>query len=204
MSDQVWVSRGLSDGSIHIPFRDPDTALTFRERVRLIDNVRRGVLVDRTLLPSRLVFDGPHSNSPNLLFDIFVDAYMVVSEPVMQVFPNFELGETRLFPVELLDKNLEKITDVPYFIVAFAEARTTVSGGNALINIPDREGVFHLNNPLDDGDVEIFRNIPAKPDIWVDPHIVGAIFLSDRLHGALKAAGFLKRMTVKKCSVVEE
>ena len=120
MSDQVWVSRGLADGAMRIPFCDPDTILTVRERGRLIDNVRQGIPVDPALLPSRLVFDGPHSSSPKRLYDIFVDAHLLISEPAMKIFSNFYLGTTDLFPVELLDKNHEKISSTPYFIVAFS------------------------------------------------------------------------------------
>ena len=203
MSDQIWVCRGHADGAIAIPFRDPDTQLSFRERVRQINDVKRGIPVDAALLPSRLVFDDPHRDAPKSLYDVFVDAYLCVSEPVKRVISTFDVGATRFVPVSLLDKTLQPITEKPYFIIAFAEAKRTVSGGKALIENTLRPGEFNLDSPLKDGAVEVFADVANTPDIWVDPKIVGAVFMSDRLHNALQSAGLIDRFSARKCLVTE-
>lgn len=204
MSEQVWVCRGHADGAINIPFRDPDTQLTIRERVRLANNVKRGLSVDPALLPSRLVFDGPNRKLRTVVHNVFTDGYMYVAEPVMQIISEFNIGKTHFFPVSLFDKELNSITFKAYFGIAFSEAKRTVSGGQALIENGLQPGEFNLDSPLLDGAVEVFPNLTEEPDIWVDPNIIGAVFMSDRLHNALQAAGLVARFSARKCLMPEQ
>lgn len=199
MSECVWVSLGYTDSALIIPFRDPDTSLTFREQAKLILSMRRGMPVDKSLLPSRLVFDGPHGERPDVVHSIFVDAHFCVSEPAMNLMKDFDMGMNDFFQISLLDKKLIPITQIPYYGVMFSETKTTASGGSALLENKYKPGEFVLDSPLQDGAVEVFDGAGTTSDMWIDPAVPGAVFFSDRLHRALRESGHLESMSVSQC-----
>jgi hypothetical protein len=55
---------------------------------------------------------------------------------------------------------------------------------------------------LGDGDLAVTRAAFEGPDIWVDPAISPAFFVSDGLAQALRAAGVHKTFGLKKCRVI--
>lgn len=201
MTEQIWVSRGWQDTAINLMFKDVEEKLTFRELVGVTRDLNRGVPVDPKLLPTKLIFSGKNYNPPMRMPHVFAWTTLYVSAAFASVLTQFDLGNTRLIPVTLFDKKMQEMTDWSYFSVVIGEARKTVRGGRALIENTDQPGEFSLNSPLEDGAVEVFSDLPTKPDLWVDPNIRGALFLSDRLQFALLKKDVARRLKLRRCGM---
>ncbi len=202
MNEQVWVSRGQADTSLNLMFKDAEDKLTFRDLVQVKRDLYRGVPVDPKLLPTNLIFDEKKGNAPMRMPHVFSWTTLYVSEAFASVLTKCDLGRTRLIPVTLFGKSMQVMSDRSYFSVVFGEARKTVGGGRGLIENTLQPGEFSLDSPLEDGAVEVFPDIPAQLDIWVDPNIHGAVFLSDRLQHALHKKDVARRLSLRRCATL--
>lgn len=201
MTEQIWVSRCRNDTSINLMFKDIEEKLTFRDLIKVTRDLDRGVPVDPKLLPTKLIFSEKRYNPPMRMPHVFSWTTLYISATFASVLNQFNLGKTRLIPVALFDKKMQEMTDWPYFSVVVGEARKTVRGGSALIESTLQPGEFALDSPLEDGAVEVFSDLPTQPDLWIDPNIPGALFMSDRLQCALLKKDLARCLTLRRCGM---
>ena len=128
-----------------------------------------------------------------------------VSDKAARIINQFDLGSGALYPVGEGVFRKDRTTRVPgdYFCWIFGNTKEAF--------LPDetpRKEAFGIggktwcmpDKPVD-GDVAITRSAIVGPDVWVDPGLFKAIFLSGPLGDALQEAGMGKAFRLACCRV---
>ena len=133
------------------------------------------------------------------------NGYWAVSKELGDVLRQFDLGQTKFYPVELFCK--DKVTPIKgthEFLNLFERKDTFEPELSAKF----RESRYHPPGTYfapyaEGGDYELTLNSSALsgPDLWLETKLHEALLLSDRLVKALEAAGFAKEMRLLKCRV---
>lgn len=123
--------------------------------------------------------------------DIFIlSGRLGFSQKVYEVIKDFDYGGGGLTPFEVFEfdraTKAKKVTD-NYYTLNFA--------GNKQAILPEKssglryfEPLDHYNLPMDkNGVLTVDGSALEGPDVWVDPKITGAIFLSSRFVHAIKS-----------------
>ena len=139
--------------------------------------------------------------------DLFVaGGFLAVSEAFAEVLREFDLGRTRLHPVELLHADKETPFPGRRYLLNIAEVRRHFSPEHSLRYeaFPHSTTSFvgSVGNAVVDGDISVNPDALGGPDLWIDDTLVSHFFCSDRLVRALRAANVASRVPLHRCRVV--
>ena len=118
----------------------------------------------------------------------------------------FDLGEGALYPTKLFQNDRTTPVEGEYFCLNFGNQKQAfVPEYSPTANKPyPTQDIWQLAlNPKDD-DIAVTKTAMVGPDLWVDPDLRNAFFLSDPLVQALKAAKLTRRFGLRKCRVIRE
>jgi hypothetical protein len=130
--------------------------------------------------------------------------FWFVSSEATDVLRRFDLGGCKLHPVEVLMEDRETPLPGSYFVLDFDSWKD--------VFLPDQSPEFplargsktrrrpHFSSP--ENIAVLSRDALDGADIWWNPDIWGAFFLSDRLVQALRAAGVDKPFSLHRCRIV--
>lgn len=129
----------------------------------------------------------------------------VISHAVADVLREAELGETKIYPLNVCQHDRVTPVEGEYFTLALGEQKTAF--------VPDRSNMVKpMGNKPDtwmkrgmkpkDFDIVVSGIALEGPDLWVDPRLYWSLFFSARLVKALKAAKLTRRFGLSKCKVV--
>ncbi|GFE65582.1 hypothetical protein [Litoreibacter roseus] len=145
---------------------------------------------------------------PKKVPDVFSPAgYWAVSKEVADILREFDLGQTKLYPVELFRH----------------DGKTPIAGRHEFLNLCEKKAAFEpslsakfseseyappgtsfgLFGYGKDYDLTLNKTALVGPDLWLDTKLNRAVFLSNRLAKALDDAGFAKKMRLLKCHVAD-
>lgn len=208
VESDVWVSQAMTDPGLvkgFIPITDS------ADPERAVDAARRnetGQPLPADRFPARF-FEGsqrPDEDSgPEPLPDLFnAGDFWVVSAALAQVLRGAELGRTSLYPTQLLREDRATPIDAEYFCLNFGEARDAFDAGRSPKVQPSQEkgADWLLPDALDDGDIALTPEALDGPDLWVDPGLGNAFFLSGTLVAALRDASLADGLGLRRCRVV--
>ncbi len=207
MSDTVWFSHLPADISLNFYFHDPEKNLPYQQQADLFDAINEGETTDLSLLPRKMHLDEDRKFRRKALPRVFKVSCMYFSEEVTRVFQQFNTENIVFFPVDFYGHDgAPKLSETPYYGVAFTGNFDTVDleedgGRSAEVNEYDPTGPRRLGFDLEDGSVPILKDYNKHLDFWVDGRVRDCLFLSDRLHGALKKVGFERAFKAKRCKV---
>jgi hypothetical protein len=139
---------------------------------------------------------------PNLFF---AGSFWAISRTVVEVLRQFDLGAGGLYPVNVLKKDRQTPVGGEWFCINFGNRKETVAVPEFTLREQYiRPGVkgWMPKAPVKDGDIAVSRAACPGPDIWIDPKIGGAFFLSGALATALKTAKADKGFFLHKCRVL--
>lgn len=131
--------------------------------------------------------------------------YFTVSEPFAEVLRGFDLGRTRLHPVELL--HLDRETPFPgrYYFLNIAEVHRHFSPELSARWEPYKDPkTSYLGSPplpQKDDDLTVAPAALDGPAIWLDDTIGRSLFFSDPLVRALRAAKLTGKLPLYRCRV---
>ena len=138
----------------------------------------------------------------------YANGFFVVSEACADVFRQFDLGTGGFHPVTILQGNRKTPVEGSFFVLkfgcrtrAFVEAESNLAhmgglGPNGLTQAP-----WMALGYTEDNDCAVSQVALEGPDLWIDPDVRHAFFLSDRLLQGLKAAKMTRRIRHKRCRV---
>lgn len=208
MNDTVWISVAPWHGSnlraIANSFTVSDDLLKHASECRAANNA--GESLDQNCFPKEIFGASDSSESdyelPNLFFAASVWA---VSKAAADVLEKFDLGGGALFPVKVLKKDRQTPVGGEWFCINFGNRKSALleSQSSSL-----RQGYIRpkekgwLPKAMKDGDVAVSSAACSGPDIWIDPQVGDAFFLSDALGKALKKAKADKGFFLHKCRVI--
>lgn len=198
------MSRVMTDSTSIKPFwsdiaeRDLDRAIDIRRRNE------RGEALHADHFPTRIwnTKEGQILDSREDLF--FAGSYWVVSEKAAAAMRHFDLGGGDLFPVDVLQKDRATRLAGEYFCLNFGNVKNCFLPGESISVFPDpyREAIWRLDSAVGDGDIAVSAAALAGPDIWVDPKLEGAFFLSEALAGAMEAVDAIRSFRLQMCRVL--
>ena len=203
MSDVVWISRALVHPTNQRPFRN-DVAERDHDRLILIkQSNERGEILGPDDFPSE-VFGAPHALEKHYqLPDLFAAyGYWVVSEAVSDVLGQFDLGQAQLKAVPVFKRDHQTPVGGNWFCLNFGNARRLVLPDQSEKIRPGPQGRFNVPATLTDNQLAVSADALGPPDIWVDPQLWNAFFVSDALANAFRKAKVSKSFFLTKCRVV--
>jgi hypothetical protein len=137
--------------------------------------------------------------------EIFMGAgYWVLGERATAIFRQFDLGGGGLYPIEVLQEDRETPVEGEYFCLCFGNRKSALipDQSQGLRPIGASSQYWKLSPVPADDSVALSNAALAGPDVWIDPALWQAFFVSDRLAQALKAAKVDGPFSFTRCKVV--
>lgn len=202
MSDLVWVSRALVHPTNQRPFRN-DVAERDHDRLIQIKQANeRGELLGPDDFPGE-VFGAPHALEKHYRVpDLFAAyGYWMVSEAARDVLRPFDLGQAQLKPVPVFKRDRRTPIGGNWCCLNFGNAkRMALPDQSEKIRLGP-QGRYNIPVTLADNELAVSTDALGAPDIWVDPQLWNAFFVSDALGTALRKAKVSKSFFLTKCRV---
>ncbi|WP_136660301.1 hypothetical protein [Nitratireductor sp. XY-223] len=200
----VWVSRAMMDSTLIKPFIMDVLEADKEKAVETIRLAEKGVAVERDRYPLKMWVSYPDRWEENLPYIFTAGGFWTVSQELADVLQQFGLGSTRLYPTELFQHDRVTPIEGTYFCLAFGEQKACFepdASPRARKIYPDKD-LWKMSLAPKDDDLALTHNALLGVDLWIDPRVRNAIFLSDRLVEALKAATLTKRLGLRRCRVL--
>ena len=204
--DGAWVSCAMIDERLYGLLIEAD--IVEHDLARAGDAIWRnniGEALTPDWFPTAAWRSADASGNLATLPDLFpAGGYWVVSAAVAETMDGFDLGQGALYPLQVFRKDRRTPMPGGYRCLNFGNVKRAFRGeqSRAAPSGYD-EGIWKLptSRPRD-GDLAVSREALVGADIWVDPALVRAFFISDRLASALKAANLDKPFSLRKCRLV--
>lgn len=143
-------------------------------------------------------------------FDETLPPMILISMPALRpelaaIFERFDLGAGRLHPVDLIENDRQTLISRDYRLLTPGnpiETLELVRSPNLRIRVREDGSETFMFTPPSDGATATFLLKPGfscAPDIWMDPRLLAALFLSDRLVQALRVAGMDRFFRLTRC-----
>ncbi|HWE18248.1 MAG TPA: hypothetical protein VG758_13870 [Hyphomicrobiaceae bacterium] len=202
----VWVSRAMMDSTLVKPFHGD---LYFADQGLAADAItrtERGEPLPRDHYPQEIYAIYPNKRMGRQP-DIFsAGGVWVVSAAFTDVLRRFQLGRTVLHPTRLFQYDRKTPVEGDYFCLGFGETKDVfLPQDSPRATKPySKRDLWKLSvNPKDD-DLAVRVTALEDADLWMDPKVWKAFFLSDRLVQALKSAKLTRRLGLRRCRVAEK
>lgn len=200
----VWVSRAFMDSSLVKRITSDLFESDTDKAVEAMKGNEKGLPYPSERFPDEL-YAKDRGKKLGKQPDIFNGgSYWIVSAACADVLRQFDLGDGALYPTKLLQHDRITPVEGEYFCLNFGnqkqafvpeyspEARKPYASHN----------IWRLRLTPKDGDIAVTPTALNGPDLWVDPDLWDAFFLSDPLVQALKAAKLTRRFGLRKCRVI--
>ncbi|MFL9498841.1 imm11 family protein [Rhodopseudomonas palustris] len=210
MSDTVWISIAPGSGTNLRRFTH-----SFAESEVWLDHARvcrgrndAGESLNQSCFPEEIFADRDARESDYRLPDIFfAGSYWAVSKAAADVLRQFDLGGGGLFPVKVLRKDRQTPVGGEWFCINFGNRKQAFRLAESVpmreTYVRNGEKAWRLRVVLKDNDLAVSQAANNGPDIWLDPIVAAAFFLSDELGKALVKAKADKGFFLHKCRVVQ-
>lgn len=202
MDESVWISNAMIDEEKMLPLRSD---ISLHNRAQAIEAQRRnnrGEVLAAEDFPKK-VYGTENATWIDTLPDFFsCGGYWAVSGACADILTGFDLGAGGLYPVEIFQR--DRTTPVPgsYFSLNFGSVKEAFQPDGTLRarKVRYREGFWNPPILMKDGDIAVSKVALAGSDLWVDPKMERAFFLSGGLAKALKAAKLNLRL--RRCRII--
>jgi len=219
MGEIVWGSHAMKDTSLtkaltsELLEEDPKSAL------KNIELNEAGSSLESSEFPKTLF---PQDREPHVikrLPQLFDGAgQIVVSEKAANILRQFDLGRGGLHPVRVLQKDMKTEFGGGWHCIHFGNVKEAFVLEESMVDrtyqnmkegpqVRNERGeyvpkYYELPFVAKDNVVAVSKAALEGPDIWVEPLIYRAFFVSDRLAQALKRAKLDKAFRLFKCRMV--
>jgi hypothetical protein len=166
-----------------------------------------GDSLDQSCFPEE-IFGAPDAEEKDYrLPDIFfAGTYWAVSKAAADVMRQFDLGGGGLYPVKVLKKDRQTPVGGEWSCINFGNRKESFLLSESVpmreTYVRNGEKAWRLKSVLKDGDIALSQAANSGPDIWIDPLVASAFFMSDGLGRALKKAKADKGFFLHQCRVV--
>jgi hypothetical protein len=211
MTDCAWMSVASVNLDIVVPLRSEmsfsDDAAARQRYLDASNASQRGERLADGVLPDRFfAWRGPHDESKPLtkkLPHLANSGFWFVSSEAADVLRQFDLGGCKLHPVEVLMEDRKTPLPGSYFVLDF-DSWKDVFLPEQPPEFPSRRGATGIWKPTmstKDDVVALSTAAKSGADLWWNPNIWGAFFLSDALVQALRKAGVDKPFSLRRCRI---
>ncbi|GHB50053.1 hypothetical protein GCM10007094_44140 [Pseudovibrio japonicus] len=204
MQNAVWISYAMMDETKFLPIKSD---ISLSDVQRAIDAQTRNVKGEplaREHFPER-AYGNAENDAPifDKLPDIFsCGGYWVVSESCADVLAQFNLGRGALHPIEIFQRDHRTPVPGRYFCLNFGCVKEVFLPGESPRARKDRNRAETWKPPfvLKNEDIAVSETALNGCDLWIDPRMARAFFVSDDLAKALKAAKV--NLGLRRCRVL--
>jgi len=202
--DIVWASRAFQDTSRIKHFTSNTWIEDLQKAGDAAERNERGELLPADRFPSDLYAKYPdkwEKRQPDLFQG---GGGWIVSMECADVLRQFDLGKTALYPVKIFQHNRTTPVEGEYYCLAFGETKTAFLPKHSP-RVPKRYETVELwilPLGIKNDDLAVSPVALSGPDLWIDPLVHDAFFLSDRLAQALRAAKVSRPFGLRRCRVV--
>ena len=201
---QVWVCSSFMDTTLIKGFDSDLSELPSKEFVELLKQIRIGIPFPKSSYPSIMWASSDAGKTHKKLPDLFLaNGFWCVSSAMADVLQRFDLGKTRLYPVEMFNRGKRNRIPGEFFCVAWAERKDTF--------LPEQTpraklqkyqtNLWEPHYVMEDGDFHLSESALEGPDLWFEERVTETFFLSDRLQQALREAKLTRRLRLARCVV---
>jgi hypothetical protein len=203
----VWVSRAPMDSTLVKGFTSDLLIADRRTAVDAMERSQAGEALPPERFPREMYVADPGKKIRKLPDLANAGGFWTVSAAVAGTLRTVDLGRTSLYPTKAFRYDRKTPLEGAYFCLNFGERKTAFlpeQSPRAAKNPYDKVDSGDRTLPLvpRDGDIAVDRTALAGSDLWVDPLLRDAFFLSDRLVRALEAARLASRFGLFRCRVV--
>jgi hypothetical protein len=200
----VWISRAMVHASNQRPFRNDVAELDHDRLIEIKQANERGELLAPNDFP-KVIFGAPHAKEKDYQVpDLFAAyGYWLLSETATDVLRQFDLGQTQLISVPVLESDRRTPIGGNWFCINFANARRLLVPEESEHIRMGPQNRYNLPATTKDNQVAVSADALEPPDIWVDPEFWGAFFMSEGLGNALRRAKVDKGFFLTKCRVLD-
>ena len=201
MDESVWISNAMMDEERILWLRSD---ISLHDRDHAIEAQRRnnrGEVLAVEDLPKE-VYGTDNAKRIDTLPDFFsCGGYWAVSGACADILRNFDLGPGGLYPVEIFQRDRKTPVPGDYYCLNFGSVKEAFQPEGTLRarKVRYREGFWNPPIPMKDGDIAVSRAALAGSDLWVDPKMEEAFFVSGGLAKALKAAKL--NLGLRRCRI---
>ena len=204
--DAPWVSLAMQNPGLKLSL-GPDLDVWDEDRIiEAEERNERGKPLSAEWFPEELAAWKEASRlRPVTLGDIFFAyGYWVVSEEAASVMRRFDPGNGALYPVTLYQKDRRTPVDHQYYCINFGNVKKALLPEQSQGLRPSRtvKGLYYPKGRVRNRDMAVSPAALEGPDIWIDPQLDMAFFVSGALGRALKAAGANRNFSLLKCRLV--
>ncbi|NSX55455.1 imm11 family protein [Parasulfitobacter algicola] len=200
--DTVWVSRAMMDSTLMKGF-DHDNYFVDKENA--LDAMRRnekGEPLPADRFPKEM-YGEYRDEKVKKQPDIFnAGGFWTVSAECADVLRQFDLGQTSLYPVKILQHDRTTPVEGTYFCLNFGETKDAFVSEESPRARERGYNAWGLPYGVKDGEMAIKPDALKGVDLWMDQRVKDAFFLSDPLVKALKAAKLTRRFGLRKCRIL--
>ncbi len=205
MTGSVWVSGVMTDPRQLRPLTNDLGESDLHATVELIKRNDAGEPLGPECFP-RAIWPADHAKrSWDVMPDLFYGyGYWVVSSACAEVLRRFDLGNGALYPVKVFKKDRKTPVRGSYFCLNFGNVRQVFLPEESPTTRHDTDPERYYPPPgllLDDA-IAVSTRALGGADIWIDPLLRRAFFVSGPLGGALIAAKVSRWFGLKKCRMV--
>ncbi len=201
-TETVWISRAMSDPTLIKSITsnwmefDPD---------KTVDAIRRSKMGEP--LPSERFPTEMHCRYKDKRLKKLPDIYsaggfLAVSSACAEVLRQHDLGQTSLYPFSVFQFDQKTQVEGDYFHLNIGETKNAFEPDESPRARPFPTNMWVLPGGVSDGDIAVNSAALSGADLWIDPKMRNAFFLSDRLVQALKDAKLTRRFGLRKCRLV--
>lgn len=208
MTDRVWLSRAPADASNLRPLTNSFVGTERQESGKIwgASNIA-GEPLPKECFPEEIFGTPDAKEAAYRLPDLFSDGnFWVVSAAAADVLRQFNLGQGSLYPVKILRNDRKTDVGGQWYCLNFGNKKEVFSLEQSTsvreYYVRPREKGWFPKATLKDGDIAVSSGARGGSDIWIDPQVGDAFFLSDDLRAALKKAKADKGFLLFACRVV--
>ena len=207
-SDKLWLSRAPADASNLRPLTNSFVGTERQESGKTWGaSNSAGEPLPKECFPEEIFGTPDAKDSAYRLPDLFSDGnFWVVSSAAHDVLRQFNLGRGALYPVRILKKDRQTEVGGDWYCLNFGNKKQAFvlekSTSVRDYYIRPREKGWVPKATVKDGDIVFSNEAYGGPDIWIDPQVGSAFFLSDALGAALKKAKADKGFFLFRCGVI--
>lgn len=214
MAGKIWVSDSFLNTSIIAKLSVmPDGLLENPDMAELnrLEAIQKRYGAGETI-PTEELYSKAYGNFRETrigsLPDFFaINGFLLVSAAFADVLTNFNLGSGYLHRMELFQGNRTEAIPGDWFVLVF--------GCSQAAFLPDRstggykhpemwpEGRWKIHKPVD-RQIAVSASALRQCDLWIDPRLSGAFFMSEGLETALKANKLTRTVRRALCTIVAE
>jgi hypothetical protein len=181
--------------------------LLIANRIFTVDAMERnesGEPLPPERFPNEFYVDEPGQKIRKLPDLANAGGFWTVSTAVADVLRAFDLGRSSLYPTRTFRYDRKTPLEGEYFCLNFGETKSAFlpEQSHGARKPHANQDIWKLPLAPKDGDIAVDQAALSGPDLWIDPRVRKAIFLSNRLVDALKAAKLARNFGLFRCRIV--